>query len=166
MTIEQHCIFETGYGWMGLAGSHAGISRVILPQLSADKVLDLLNAREDQIDKDAFGDLPLRLQQYFEGNVVDFSDELDLSGATGFQINVWLATQAIPNGQTQSYGWIADSIGKPNAARAVGQALKANPIPILIPCHRVVSGNGGLGGYRGGIDMKQTLLSIENSNRL
>jgi methylated-DNA-[protein]-cysteine S-methyltransferase len=74
---------------------------------------------------------------------------------------VWLATQKILHGETRSYGWIAGQLGKPEAARAVGQALGRNPLPIIVPCHRVVSGNGGLGGFTGGLDMKKYLLELE-----
>ena len=151
---------------MGLAGSDAGISRLILPQCSADDTLDLLGATKGQINENTFGDLTQRLRRYLDGIVVEFPDKLDFSDATEFQIEVWRATRAIPYGQTRSYGWVADWIDRPKAAHAVGQALGSNRIPIIIPCHRVIAVDGGLGGYGGGIDMKRTLLGIENTNKL
>jgi len=166
MTAKHYHVFETAYGWMGLAGSQAGISRLILPQPSANDVLTLLGVTKEHLDEDAFGDLPQRLQRYLDGESAEFPDKLDFHGATEFRIKVWRATQAIPSGQSKSYGWIADRIGRPNAARAVGQALGANPIPIIIPCHRVIAGDGGLGGVGGGIQMKKTLLRIEKPNEL
>lgn len=86
---------------------------------------------------------------------------LDLSAGTPFQQRVWKALQRIPPGQTRSYGQVARAIGKPGAARAVGGACGANPIPVLIPCHRVLAANGKLGGFSGGLDRKRRLLAIE-----
>jgi O-6-methylguanine DNA methyltransferase len=86
---------------------------------------------------------------------------LDLSAGTPFQQTVWRALGKIPVGQTLSYGEIARAIGKPKAVRAVGGACGANPIPVLVPCHRVVAANGKLGGFSGGLDWKRTLLEHE-----
>jgi methylated-DNA-[protein]-cysteine S-methyltransferase len=158
---KHYNIFETRFGWIGLTGSTAGVSQVILPQQSPDDVLILINATNARQDKNAFSDLIQRLMRYFNGEIIQFMDQLDLSKATTFEKLVWQAARQIPRGQTRSYGWIAKRIGKPNAARAVGQALGRNPIPILIPCHRVISSNGELGGFTGGIDIKQTLLNLE-----
>ncbi len=150
-----------------MAVSQAGVSRLVLPQPSANDAITMLGVTEEQLDEDAFGDLPQRLQDYIDGKSVEFPDKLDLSGATGFQIEVWRATRTVPYGQTRSYGWIADQIGRPSAARAVGRALGANRIPVLIPCHRVIAGDGGLGGFSGsGIDMKKRLLNIEKTDEL
>jgi O-6-methylguanine DNA methyltransferase len=85
----------------------------------------------------------------------------DLSGGTPFQQNVWRALQKIPRGKTRSYGEIARQIGKPKAVRAVGGACGANPIPIFIPCHRVLAANKKLGGYSGGLNWKRKLLARE-----
>src|SRR3990167_4189375 len=85
-----------------------------------------------------------------------------LNNITPFEQDVYMAALSIPFGQTRSYKWIAKKIGKPNASRAVGQALKKNPLPLLIPCHRVVSSNpGSLGGFSLGLDLKKKLLNIE-----
>ena len=85
-------------------------------------------------------------------------DELD---GTPFQKKVWLALTKIPHGETRTYGEVAKSIGSPGAARAVGTACGANPLPILIPCHRVLAAGGKLGGYSGGLDIKKKLLACE-----
>lgn len=86
--------------------------------------------------------------------------------ATPFQRAVWEALLRIPPGETRSYGRLAIAIGRPRAARAVGQACGANPIPVLVPCHRVLAGSGGLGGFSGGLDWKRRLLAAEGfSNR-
>ena len=150
---------------MGLAGSKAGINRVILPQKSRDDVVTLLEPTNARRNKNAFADLIQHLIRYFDGDTVDFTDKLDLNHATAFERQVWQVAQTIPYGQTRSYGWIAKRISKPNAARAVGQALARNTCPILTPCHRVISSNGGLGGFSGGIDLKQTLLNLERNTK-
>ncbi len=86
---------------------------------------------------------------------------MDLSAGTPFQQAVWRALAEIPPGQTKSYGEIAQTIGRPKAFRAVGQACGANPIPILIPCHRALAANGKIGGFSGGLDWKRRLLEAE-----
>jgi methylated-DNA-[protein]-cysteine S-methyltransferase len=103
-----------------------------------------------------------RLRRYFCGNEVVFPDELDLSRATDFQRDVWKATQRIPFGATRSYTWVSKQINKPWAVWAVGQALGKNPLPIIIPCHRVLNLHGSLGGYSGGLEMKRYLLALES----
>ncbi len=85
----------------------------------------------------------------------------DLSRGTKFRLRVWAELRRIPRGETRSYGEIADELGKRKAARAVGGACGANPIPVLIPCHRVVAANGSLGGFSGGLEWKRKLLAIE-----
>jgi len=84
---------------------------------------------------------------------------------TTFQQAVWRAAMAIPYGETRSYSWIAKRIKNPKAGRAVGQALGVNPIPIIIPCHRVIDATGGLGGFSGGLGMKKRLLALETESK-
>ena len=95
------------------------------------------------------------------GRAVRNLPPLDFSGGTEFQRAVWHALQKIPAGQTRSYGEIAQLIGRPKAVRAVGGACGANPIPLLIPCHRVLAANGKIGGFSGGLDWKRRLLQRE-----
>jgi len=161
-----YTLFETELGWIGLVGSVAGLRRTVLPQPSPEAVLDLLarGLPEAVVDPSPFGDLPLRLRRYLAGEQVPFDDELDLAGATHFSRDVWQATRLIPYGETQSYSWIAQQIGRPRALRAVGQALGRNPLPIVVPCHRVLSKDGSLGGFSGGLEMKKRLLELEASS--
>lgn len=100
------------------------------------------------------------LAEYLEGKRVMFSIPFDLRG-TAFQLEVWQALCEIPYGMTCSYSDIAGQIGRPSSVRAVGTAIGANPILINVPCHRVIGKNGALTGYRGGIDMKISLLKLE-----
>ena len=104
----------------------------------------------------------VQLSEYFQGNRVTFELPLEVSG-TKFQESVWGELLKIPSGETVSYAYVAQKIGKPKAARAVGGAVGANPIPIVIPCHRVMASNGAITGYSGGngIQTKQKLLDHE-----
>jgi methylated-DNA-[protein]-cysteine S-methyltransferase len=103
------------------------------------------------------------LREYAAGRRRAFDLPLDWSSIKPFQRAVLKAASHIPFGETRSYGWIAQKIGKPRAARAVGQALGANPIPIILPCHRVIASSGKLGGYGGGLPMKVMLLKLEGA---
>lgn len=107
------------------------------------------------------GKLIRQLQAYASGKPVRFTAPLDLSAGTPFQRKVWQLLRTIPRGQTRSYAWVAQKIGKPRAARAVGAACGANLIPILIPCHRVIASDGSLGGYSSGLHRKKRLLKLE-----
>ncbi len=100
------------------------------------------------------------LRRYFAGEHLDFACPLDLYG-TPFQLEVWRALCRIPYGETRSYAQIAQAIGRPLAVRAVGAANGANPVGIIVPCHRVIGSNGSLTGYGGGLPMKEWLLALE-----
>ncbi|RFU65273.1 methylated-DNA--[protein]-cysteine S-methyltransferase [Peribacillus glennii] len=103
------------------------------------------------------------LKEYFQGTREEFTGPVDYRG-TPFQQAVWEALCKIPYGQTWSYSDIANQIQKPEAVRAVGAAIGANPVLITVPCHRVIGKNGQLTGYRGGLDMKTQLLNLERGN--
>lgn len=103
-----------------------------------------------------------QLAEYFSGARRDFDLPLCPAG-TPFQKAVWDALRAIPFGETRTYGEIAKSLGRPGAARAVGMANRLNPLPIVVPCHRVIGAGGGLTGYAYGLAMKQQLLSLEGA---
>lgn len=105
-------------------------------------------------------DLTAQLRDYFAGKRKTFDVPLAPRG-TEFQLAVWNELLAIPYGDTMSYSELANRIGKPSAVRAVGAANGANPIPVIIPCHRVIGANGSLTGYGGGIERKQWLLALE-----
>ena len=102
----------------------------------------------------------LQLLAYLKGSRKGFTLELDPAG-TEFQKEVWNALREIPYGETRSYKQIAERTGRPKACRAVGQAANKNPLPIVIPCHRLVGANGSLTGYAGGLEMKRYLLELE-----
>ncbi len=104
-----------------------------------------------------------QLQAYFCGELRQFTLPLDMHG-TQFQREVWQALQQIPFGQTRSYADIAESIGRPKAVRAVGAANGANPVPVVVPCHRVIGKSGKLVGFAGGLELKSRLLELEGHN--
>ncbi len=101
-----------------------------------------------------------QLEQYFAGHLRSFTVSCEPQG-TAFQKAVWDALREIPYGETASYGEIARKVGHPRAVRAVGQANRVNPLALVVPCHRVVGGDGRLTGYAGGLDKKQYLLDLE-----
>ena len=111
-------------------------------------------------DRSAFTDTIRQLKAYFRGELKKFHLPLSLVG-TDFQLRVWRRLCSIPYGQTTTYGELARGLGEPNAARAVGLANGSNPIPIIVPCHRVIGCNGKLVGYGGGLPIKKKLLALE-----
>ena len=161
----DYIIFNTDMGWVAMLASAKGLLGTTLPQHSAKVAYQLLG---DSVSYATwaprlFDDLMEHLKVYFSGHRTTFPDRLDLSRATYFQREVWEITRLIPYGETRSYTWVAEQIKKPKAMRAVGQALGKNPLPIIVPCHRVVTSRGKLGGFSGGVEMKRYLLSLEAS---
>jgi len=163
-------VFRTALGWVGVAATEQGICRIVLPKKDKAAVERELRGSELAVrsSEEYNSSNPLivkktvkLLQRYFSGESVSFDLPLDLRYYTPFQQAVWKAAAAIPSGETQSYAWIAKRIRNPKASRAVGQALGANPVPVIIPCHRVISAAGTMGGFSGGIGMKKRLLELE-----
>ncbi len=111
----------------------------------------------------ALANITHQLTEYFDGNRAEFDVSIDEQVLTGFQKRVFQIVSAIPAGVVWTYGQVAKAINKPNASRAVGRALSTNPIPIIIPCHRVVGHDGKLTGYAGGIERKRHLLQLEGA---
>ncbi len=151
-------------GSLRLAATEKGVVRISLPGgASSDFASWLQRALPDA---EAVDELPSlerarrELSEYFSGVRRDFTVSLDLRG-TPFQRSVWHALAEIPYGTTCSYADIARAAGSPRAFRAVGLANGANPVPIIIPCHRVIEADGGIGGYGGGLDAKRRLLAFE-----
>jgi methylated-DNA-[protein]-cysteine S-methyltransferase len=155
--------FKTDSGWVGMVISPRGIVKLSLPQPDEKSALAelALGPEAVRVSFERFDELVSRLREYFKGKPVDFDDKLDTSEGTAFQRSVWSACRSIPYGQTRTYAWIAEQIGKPGASRAVGNALGKNPVPIIVPCHRVLASDGGLGGFKGGLPAKKHLLKLE-----
>jgi len=156
---------QTAWGWVGIASSPTGLLALTLPQPTQERALQPLLERwgEEQLYDDVLDGLKRKLQHYFDGQRVLFDEPLDLRAATAFHRQVWSAVRDIPYGETRSYGQIARQAGSPGAARAVGQAMAANPVPIVVPCHRVIGSDGNLCGFGGGLDLKRRLLEMERA---
>jgi len=105
-----------------------------------------------------------QLNDYFDGRLREFNQNIVFLQGTDFEKRVWLSLKEIPYGETRTYKWLAGRIGKPNAFRAVGQALSKNPLPIVLPCHRIIESGGSIGGYSSGVNIKRRLLDMEYYN--
>ena len=151
-----YCYFDTPIGELLLAGEGGALSMIGFPKGSM--------RREPEADwifnETQLADVSRQLCEYFSGERREFDLPLKLSG-TEFQVSVLEALQDIPYGETTSYGEIAKRIGRPKAVRAVGAANGRNPIPIIVPCHRVIGSTGDLTGFGGGLDTKEALLRLE-----
>lgn len=170
MTIHGHSLFETALGPCAVAWGHAGIAGAQLPETTPDASRARLRQRfpdsRDMPPPPAVARAIQRVQDLIRGKAEDLADlELDLSRVSTFQRDVYAITRAIPPGATLTYGEVARRLGNPALAREVGQALGRNPIPIIVPCHRVLGAGGKLVGFSapGGTDTKRRLLEIEGA---
>lgn len=152
----QYTLMDSPIGRLLLAGDRDGLGLVSFPSGS--------KARSPEsgwrADPAPFGAAIDQLSAYFAGDLTDFDLALAPRG-TPFQLRVWQALCGIPYGETISYGELARRVGRPKAARAVGAANGANPLPIIVPCHRVIGSTGKLTGFGGGVETKAALLALE-----
>lgn len=153
--MQRYWSYNTARGKVTIACDALGLTR-----LAFGEVLLEGERRPSSLANDA----ATQLQEYLAGRRRLFDLPLH-AGGTGFQLEVWRALEMIPYGETRTYAQLAEYIGRPNAARAVGGANRANPLPIFVPCHRVVPASGGVGGYVYGEQMKRYLLELEKRNR-
>ncbi len=155
---------ESPFGMLTIAATEQGIIKVGLPNQAPDDVLgdlaDRVSPRILAVPK-RFDLARGQLDLYFDGKLRHFDLALDWRLTSGFRREVLRHTAEIPYGETLSYAEVAAEAGSPLAHRAAGSALAANPIPIIVPCHRVLRSGGGLGGFGGGLEMKRGLLALE-----
>jgi methylated-DNA-[protein]-cysteine S-methyltransferase len=157
--IMYYCYFDTPIGELLLAGEADALTMIGFPKGSMRR-----DPEADWIyNEEPFTGVRQQLSEYFAGQRRSFDLPLALQG-TEFQVSVLEALQTIPYGETTSYGAIAKQIGRPKAVRAVGAANGRNPIPIIVPCHRVIGSDGDLTGFGGGLDTKAALLRLEAEN--
>ena len=157
--MMYYCYVDTPIGELLLAGTEDALSMIGFPKGSMRR-----DPESDWIFKEEpFEKVRKQLNEYFGGERREFDVPLSLKG-TDFQLSVWHALQGIPYGTTVSYGEVARRIENPRAVRAVGAANGRNPIPIIVPCHRVVGSHGDLTGFGGGLDTKEALLRLEAEN--
>lgn len=164
----EYSVFRTALGWMAVSRTDVGVLRVVLPCPSRSSCTAAVQEKTGlpaselrEATPDSLGTLPERLVRYMAGERVAFSDEVDTRTWTPFRTRVWEAARWIPYGETRSYSWVAAAIGQPMAYRAVGQALHRNPVPVIVPCHRVIGADSSLTGFAGGLGLKERLLLLE-----
>ena len=163
-----YALFDTAFGVCGIAWSDRGVVRLVLPEATFEDT-------ETRLRRQARVDVRVKppgwvatvvgaVQRYFAGEDVDFSPvRLDLSAEPEFERRVYDALRRIGWGNTTTYGALAERAGSPGAARAVGRAMARNPVPVIVPCHRVLAAGGAVGGFsaHGGIATKQRMLALE-----
>ena len=165
----KYVIFNTKWGHFGLAGTKSVLCRTQLPATEPKKIESRLlkNLPDAQFDETLFKILQEKIGLYFEGSCVNFSPDIPiaLDGFGGFSRKVLTACRSIRFGQRITYAGLAKKAGRPDASRAVGNALARNPLPLIIPCHRVLRTDGKMGGFSapGGISLKKRMLTLEHN---
>jgi methylated-DNA-[protein]-cysteine S-methyltransferase len=155
------------WGWIGLVASAQGLRLLGLPKRTEQAALRYLHQHYRDIeltpDDPFLREVARQVQAYLAGELREFSVGLDLRGRSSFELSVWAAISRISYGQTRTYTWIADQVGEGRgAAQAAGAAVGSNPVPIVVPCHRVIGADGSLHGFAGGLAMKARLLALES----
>lgn len=165
--MRRAIIFKSSWGWMGISETSKGVDLVALPKGSKQAIeSDLRSVSGESFEVGASARLEEARRQllgYLEGKRDTFTVPLDLSRGTPFQRRVWRVLQRVPYGKLRSYQWIASRVGGRHYARAVGSAVGANPVPVVIPCHRIVAQDASLGGFSCGLPMKRKLLRLEGT---
>lgn len=157
---------HVGLGWMAAEATSQGISRLWLPVRSRAEAQEQLRPQGNAAAvHPILAHAQRELTAYFAGARRRFAVPVDLSSVTAFRRRVLQALMRVPYGATESYGGLAAAIGSPGAARAVGQALARNPVPVIAPCHRIIGADGGLTGFGGGLEWKRALLALERGDR-
>ena len=164
VAVERH---DSPLGPLLLAATGTGLVRVGLPADDDEEVMaelaERISPRVLMAPRSTLTAARRQLDEYFQGDLRIFDVELDWRLANGFRRDVLAATSHIPYGRTGTYSTVATEAGSPAAVRAAGTALATNPVPIVIPCHRVLRSDGGLGNYRGGPEAKRRLLELEGA---
>jgi len=168
----KYVIFLTAWGWAGFAADQKGLRILVLPEERKEDVLckikETIGDNDIKEENNGFEKLIQKIKEYFEGKKVDFLDwQLNLDNYTNFQKKILQTVRKIPYGETRSYKWVAQAAGYPRAYRAVGNTMRNNPIPLIIPCHRVIKSNGMLGGFSGkeGIALKKRMIDLESARK-
>jgi methylated-DNA-[protein]-cysteine S-methyltransferase len=156
----MYTVIDSPVGPITLVGTETGLSGLYL----TDEHFPAGEVAGAERDDDAFADVVAELEAYFAGTLTEFTVPLAPRG-TPFQQQVWAALREVPYGETTSYGELAQRLGRPTAARAVGHANGHNPISIIVPCHRVIGAAGALTGYAWGLPRKRFLLDLERARR-
>jgi methylated-DNA-[protein]-cysteine S-methyltransferase len=168
MPVSCRHLFETALGWIGIAWSERGVTRLFLPEARARierKLAALPGASPDTPSSDGeIARLVASIERYACGEAVEFSDAaVDLSGVDAFRLAIYAAARQLKFGETVTYGELAARAGHAGLARETGQALGANPVPLIVPCHRILAAGGRIGGFSapGGSATKEKMLALE-----
>ena len=165
--MRQAIIFKSRWGWMGVSETTKGIDAVVLPKTSRQAVLSELQLSAAEFLEGRMSSrlrkAQTQLTDYLAGARRSFDLPLDLSRGTSFQQKVWRTLRQVSYSRLRSYQWVAARVGGRQYARAVGNAVGANPMPIVIPCHRIVAQDASLGGFSGGLPTKRKLLTLEGT---
>lgn len=166
MEKYQYDIFKTQWGWFGVLGGEQGLIRTCLPLACKETVQNSLlsDIHNAEFSKNAFSAIKKSIDEYYRGFPVDFSNlKVQFNGLTDFQQKVLAALRTIKYCNTLSYGELASLSGYPKATRATGTAMARNPLPLIIPCHRVIRADGSIGQFSavGGEDAKKRMLDLE-----
>lgn len=171
LPLPGHAVFETALGFMALAWSDKGLTRLCLPEKSAAAAERRLLRRAGEVDAAGSRTIPewvtaliADIRRYAEGEDVDFSTApVDLSGVDDFRLDIYAAARQLGYGETTTYGGLAEKSGHKGLFRETGAALGANPVPLVIPCHRILAAGGKIGGFSatGGSVTKERMLELE-----
>ncbi|NOY54320.1 MAG: methylated-DNA--[protein]-cysteine S-methyltransferase [Deltaproteobacteria bacterium] len=156
--------FASPFGPVWVSGNDTGVTAIVLSPHEVKRAQRELLKRFPGILRENSGKLaPVirEVSRYLDGSSEEIALQADLTGLPPFRQRVLKVLQTIPYGEVRSYQWVAVQAGSPRAFRAAGSACAANPLPLLIPCHRVIAGDGSLGGFRGGTLLKKRLLALE-----
>ncbi|MEY4526386.1 MAG: Methylated-DNA-[protein]-cysteine S-methyltransferase [Nitrospirota bacterium] len=165
--MRRAIVFKSRWGWMGISESGKGIDRIALPQTSKQRALAALREQASGVlvmePSSQLEQAQAQVLDYLAGTRQTFDVPLDLSQGTAFQRQVWRTLLRVAYGKLRSYQWVATRVGGRQYARAVGNAVGANPLPIVVPCHRIVAHDATLGGFSGGLPTKRKLLTLEGT---
>ncbi len=165
--MKEHCVFQTAWGWSGIVVQDELLIATELPVRARKRIANRIASNHpDSVEND--GLMPRvveHIRGYFDGKPVTFDVPLDLTSQSDFRRRVLQACARIPRGQMASYADLARAAGSPKAARAVGAAMANNPIPLIVPCHRVIRSDGQLGGFSSpdGLKQKKEMLELEGA---
>ncbi len=168
----KYTIFLTAWGWAGFVVDQKALRIFVLPEERKEDVL--FNIKKELKYDNLFEDnrvwesLIKKVKEYFTGKKVDFSDyQLNLDNYTNFQKKILQTVRKIPYGETRSYKKVAEEAGYPRAYRAVGNTMRNNPLPLILPCHRIIKSNGMLGGFSGkeGVAFKKKMIDLESEGK-
>ena len=162
---ETYTVLETTWGWIGVVEGSRGVKKVVLLVPEQHELVERVRQEFPGAVRTPAGSkrVEKEFKDYFAGEAVSFTAQLDWTGHSPFEVAVWRAAKTIPRGSTKTYRWLSNQIKRPKAQRAVGGALGKNPFPLIIPCHRVVRSDRSLGGFSapGGTAVKRRLLELE-----